>query len=288
MTTTPSTTPFDCSVSARQLAAETLLQRHSWDLSTLKPQAVPVGRIAASIGATIRFKYGIAHGALIARPEGYTIIVDKRLKPARQRYTIAHELGHLLLARRRETLPKGFHLHMTVAVGNEEVETSDEERFCDVFASYLLLPQNAYSDFHDWQSLSITELVRIAHTHQVSIRALAWQVVESMPSPGGVLFFRKMGKPSDLKDEQLRLDWGYFPMSSQLYLPRYDRVTQKPLLQLANAWDEQLMDVKLEFGSLRGWRTLRAKRIAQPADIIAFVFPTEQEDFRPCDCTKGA
>ena len=67
-----------------------------------------------------------------------------------------------------------------------------------------------------------------------------------------------MGKPTNPKDEQLRLDWGYFPMSSQLYLPRYDRVTQEPLLQLANAWDKRLMDLKLEFGSLRGRRTLPA------------------------------
>ena len=49
----------------------------------------------------------------------------------------------------------------------------------------------------------------------------------------GLIWFKKMGKPSNRADVKLRLDWGVFPRLQRVYLPRYDSVGADSLVTKA-------------------------------------------------------
>lgn len=68
-----------------------------------------------------------AHGLARMEEHGAIVTVSANDPPQVQRFTIAHELGHLLMARvRRDGI---------------DLSPRDEEQFCDEFASRLLVPR---------------------------------------------------------------------------------------------------------------------------------------------------
>lgn len=71
----------------------------------------------------------LVDGRLLSGPDGIFVEVSSKRGYARQRFTIAHELGHLWLAQRGRDSEKG-------TLGWRE-----EERFCDQFAASVLMPR---------------------------------------------------------------------------------------------------------------------------------------------------
>lgn len=264
------------SISAHELALEVLERHHvtSWP--------TPVYLIAAQEGATLRYRYAPYHGSLASTANGFIITIDKTLSENRRRYTVAHELGHLLVDGLNLRVPR---LHQcTLAAEGDERETTDEEQFCEVFASHLLLPEATLSKLRlcDWGALSLSELRKQASRLKVAITTLAWQIVALAPYSGGLLVFRMMGKPTDPKDIRLRLVWGVFPKSPRIYLPKYDAVPEDSPIHQGIGCRTQLYleDVKLNFGSLRGTRSLLVGEAWQPGgkwELLAIVLPQEVE-----------
>ena len=78
----------------------------------------------------------------------------------RNRFTLAHELGHLILK------------------FNEDLDDSEKERYCDYFASCLLMPKKAMKRELELgqrkliNNISINELMLLAKEYQVSINAV--------------------------------------------------------------------------------------------------------------------
>jgi hypothetical protein len=68
-------------------------------------------------------------GELRPGVDGFTIVHSKYLSPGRRRFTIAHELGHALLATTGRNYPHS----------GKEVE-----RLCDMLAAEMLMPQEAF------------------------------------------------------------------------------------------------------------------------------------------------
>jgi len=249
---------------AEELASE-ILRRHN-----VSGYPIPIERIAQNEGANVQYTQILCEGTLSRTEEGYVIRVNRNSPPHRRRFTIAHELGHIVFARlnlkvanTRQCSPESF------SNGREE------ERFCDRFAASLLIPDNAITEFTEWKEISIQRLIRKAHELKVSIKSLIWRVVEQAPYEGGALWFRMMAKPTDPKDVKLRLEWGVFPKNKRMYLPRYDAVPKNsPIYQALTCPGERIYhNVKLDFGSLRGRRTLLMKAIGQ--QVLAIVLPKE-------------
>src|SRR5437868_2092224 len=78
---------------------EELLSKHR-----IKAPAVPVFEIAKGEGADIQLaRFNNEVSGLLLRKDGAMIIgVERSQSPARQRFTVAHELGHLKLHPGRE------------------------------------------------------------------------------------------------------------------------------------------------------------------------------------------
>ncbi|HET7508970.1 MAG TPA: ImmA/IrrE family metallo-endopeptidase [Solirubrobacterales bacterium] len=74
----------------------------------------------------------IEDGRLVQRNGRTTVFLREETGPARQKFTLAHELGHLLLAEPNEDME---------ACRMPPVHFDSEERFCDQFAAALLLPK---------------------------------------------------------------------------------------------------------------------------------------------------
>lgn len=106
---------------------------------------VPVDRVARSLGAILRFSpLDDELSGMIHIKDGVPIIgVNSLHHPHRQRFTIAHEIGHLVLHRHLITasvhVDKAFPVLMrgvTSALGTDPVEIE-----ANAFASQLLIPQ---------------------------------------------------------------------------------------------------------------------------------------------------
>lgn len=104
---------------------------------------VPVERIAASLGAAVRYQPFEADdiSGLLLRQDGQRPIIGVNSVNAsvRQRFTIAHEIGHLLLHE-----GKGLILDRLVRVNFRDAVSSTatdrQEREANAFAAALLMP----------------------------------------------------------------------------------------------------------------------------------------------------
>ena len=246
------------------------------------------------------------HGALTSSPSGYVITVRDSLSHLRKRSTLAHELAHLLLDRDYFHHSREHTCILAEHGPRGALKLLDEEQFCDQFASYLLMPDAAIADLCSWEAISIPAIIKKAKDLLVSPLALAWRVIAAAPYSGGFLVFRETVKPTDHQKVKLRLDWGCFP-KERFYLPRYDAVPpHSPIDQALRKFEERekereaarqlgqvppdpireqfLPRVKLNFGSLRGWRALLVGKIGHPdgfdvrgGALIAIVLPPQLE-----------
>lgn len=106
----------------------------------IKPP-VPIDRIAENLGIEVNFapSNDELSGALIRNDEGIVIGVNSQHHPNRQRFTIAHELGHYLFH-------KGIHLHVDedFLVNFRDRRSSEaidvEEIEANRFAAAILMP----------------------------------------------------------------------------------------------------------------------------------------------------
>ena len=258
------TVQFLSPLNARRLASETQ------ERCNVNQYPIPIVSIAKKEGVIVEFTQILSDGALVRTKENCIIKVNESIPPYRQRFTIAHELGHVLLDRLYQ---KFTNIH-ECSTGIFPLKNK-EERFCDSFASYLLIPDTAIIEFSEWNRISIQELVRKAHQLKVSLSSLVWRVLEQTPYESGFLWFRMMPKPTDSNDIKLRLHWGVFPKSERIYLPQYDSVPKtSPIHQAIGSSEERLYkDVKLDFGSLRGRRNIIVKAIDQV--VLTIVLPKE-------------
>lgn len=95
-------------------------------------------------------------GTLVREDDRLVITFESRASVERQRFTIAHELGHVLLDRHGLPAPQ---------------RGGDVEQFCDQFASRLLLPNPYVADAIE--RVSLADLRRVAKRFVTSLQATA-------------------------------------------------------------------------------------------------------------------
>lgn len=142
---------------ARNLTWEILIQE--------RITALPVNVVSLCRQMGIRVQYYTPHDD----NDGYStiflgtprIFVSKKCTPERQRFTIAHELGHILLG----------HVGGTVELVNREPSPTDNpiEQEANVFASRLLAPACVL-----W-GLDLHNAVDIARVCRISVQAASYR-----------------------------------------------------------------------------------------------------------------
>jgi Zn-dependent peptidase ImmA (M78 family) len=132
---------------------------------------VPVERIAQNLRIEVRFEAAEEDlsGALIREPKGRVVIgVNSAHHPNRQRFTIAHEIGHFILH-------KGMNLHVDedFRINLRDGSTNDEEIDANAFAAELLMPTAFIGrDIQKLGPIDQQALEKLARRYQVSSRAM--------------------------------------------------------------------------------------------------------------------
>lgn len=184
------------SVDAIEHMAQEML-RYSGALSI----PVDLNKVVESHGVTLRYEplEDQVSGALIAKPQECHLIVNAHHHPNRQRFTIAHELGHLRLHHLGgERLFIDTELRIYQRVGQAgapeysapgSTTTPKEEREANMFAAALLMPapfvQRAALEHNLWDELDIASLARAFGVSEqaMSIRLQQLRVVELAITP---------------------------------------------------------------------------------------------------------
>jgi hypothetical protein len=134
------------------------------------PGHVPLEAIAAHLGVTIEVApLSGADAQLCRRGSRARIVLAERLThPTSQRFSIAHELGHLVLKH-----PSGW--------------SGRAERQANAFAAELLMPRGLLRERCETQPITLALPRRISAEFQVSIVASAIRVVELAAAPCAVV-----------------------------------------------------------------------------------------------------
>jgi Zn-dependent peptidase ImmA (M78 family) len=101
-------------------------------------------------------------GELRQTATGLEVVVNPQQPTVRQRFTIAHELGHVMI---RQLQP----------AANQS--TKEIERICDLFAVELLMPESIFRK-HLPKEITLLDIRRLAGLHQTSLLATAHRCAE--------------------------------------------------------------------------------------------------------------
>ena len=130
---------------------------------------------------------------LLPTVTGYKITLKAAVQSSRltrQRFSFAHELGHLLLMNIGYSRPvEGKARHRMARVRNEE------EIICDQIAAEILMPRNSFVQDADRMGWDLRSLRPLARLYETSIPATARRMIDLMgesclmsvwkPAPGG-------------------------------------------------------------------------------------------------------
>ena len=141
---------------------------------------VPVERLARQVGAHVRLEpFEGQLSGLLFRQEGRTVIgVNALHARTRQRFTIAHELGHLLLHDPEEMhVDRDYRVYLRDA--RASTATDPVEMASNAFAAELLMPAKFLAkDLRD-RAVDIEDdeqLRRLADRYKVSLQAMIFRL----------------------------------------------------------------------------------------------------------------
>src|SRR5947208_7479473 len=121
-----------------ELEARKLLENNS-----VSRPPVPVDELAAALGIEVRSSAGKddVSGALIRNDDSVVIAVNSSHHENRQRFTIAHEIGHFILHKRTERhFDEDFRIDYRNTVSSEATQRDEIE--ANRFAAALLMPES--------------------------------------------------------------------------------------------------------------------------------------------------
>lgn len=141
--------------------------------------------------------------AMVLKHENNTVIhVNETHSLSRRNFSIAHELGHLLLDEIVEQKNQFAFRSLCQA--------SEEEKLCDSIASELLMPREIFNRYLDTFGNSICSVDKLANVFQVSIPSTAIRIAE-LSSEVCVAIRWKSWEAKNC----LRYDWHSIPVVSE-------------------------------------------------------------------------
>ena len=155
-----------------------LLEAHG-----IKSGPVQVGEIASALGIWVQYEPTedeLSGFLLRDLSRQKTIIgVNDCHHPNRQRFTLAHELGHFLL-HEQEKLHVDRQFQVNLRDGNSSKGESEEEKEANLFAAELLMPVRfIQQDLAEVDTLDLEHddmLTELAKKYKVSVQAMTFRL----------------------------------------------------------------------------------------------------------------
>lgn len=136
---------------------------------------------------------------LLPNREGYSIVlktVDQPSRARRQRFSFAHELGHLLLQKSRQGMLRGNDRTSLKHRGHGHSNPA-EERLCDQIAAEILMPRLSFQEDAWMDGWSLRNLRNLARKYDASVAATAIRMIDLMPEEA-LMGVWKLGGDSNL------------------------------------------------------------------------------------------
>jgi Zn-dependent peptidase ImmA (M78 family) len=142
---------------------------------------VPVEKIAKMLGArVVPTDFNNEVSGILVRRGGETVIgVAKEQAKTRQRFTIAHEIGHLILHDAEEVhVDREFRVKLRSQASSSAVDVDEIE--ANAFAASLLMPESFLRQ--DVKKLSVdfddaTQVEALANRYRVSAQAMTFRLL---------------------------------------------------------------------------------------------------------------
>jgi hypothetical protein len=204
----------------------------SWRSRLGKGPPVDVVALARTLGVDrILWASTVEDGRLEQRDGQIAIFVRADARPTRQRFTIAHEIGHLVLAEPGQDL-----------IARRSQATGDrEERFCDALAAALLLPREWILRRCDAAPERLETVRAVADACEASLSATVIRLRELLHWKSSLLQWRRadsgrwflsqtVGLPYPLRNRVTSAPKTTCALATAAATPARGRVTEVPLL----------------------------------------------------------
>ncbi|HAL49308.1 MAG: ImmA/IrrE family metallo-endopeptidase [SAR202 cluster bacterium] len=174
----------------RETAKATLTRALATDVTRTGPKSFEqLAQFALNLGAfkvvkrpMYREDHGILSGMLVPVEGGCLVAINERIGASRQLYSLAHEIGHLLHLRDRDSTQSTIRREKYRAEWDRH-DDPDEERSCEVIAAELLMPEHTFADHLRNLPDSLTSVSNLSQIFGTSITATAIRIVELNSQP---------------------------------------------------------------------------------------------------------
>ncbi|MBA7705060.1 hypothetical protein ES703_113884 [subsurface metagenome] len=199
------------------------------------------------IESIVKADLGKTSALLLRFHDGDIIKVNQSHNLARQNFSCAHEIGHVLVSELKlERYIQSIEYRTFNPQGEREARAAERERLCDAAATELLMPELVFRRYLSDFSVSINSIERLANIFRVSIRAAAWRITEVSVEPCIALLWRLWGRS---KPKGLRFMWCVGPgrklRGKANYIPVHTLVRCPSTLHKAYEYDSSVKSYKL-------------------------------------------
>ncbi len=125
---------------------------------------------------------GVVDGMLIPTNESYVIAINGNVSKSRQLYSLAHEVGHLVIHNDPEC-KRHAKLENRYRSGPQGHSDPEEERLCEAIAAELLMPEELFVEELERLGRSLSVVSQLAEQFQTSITSTAIRLWELIPTP---------------------------------------------------------------------------------------------------------
>ncbi len=130
--------------------------------------------ISASVGLSIQYQPLRVDALLQQTESGYVAIINSTTNKGRQRFSLAHEIGHIAMFNATGLRQAFGHLSPS-----ESVDSFEVENLCDCFASELLMPLKEWQQHIFNEGVSLQVIRTLMDSYSVSMAAATKRVVDA-------------------------------------------------------------------------------------------------------------
>ena len=120
---------------------------------------------------------------LMPDADGYIAVLNRAHPNTRQAFSLAHEIGHLLLLAQGDAEPK-FRSRLGSCTGTAQ---DPIERICDVLASEMLMPEEPFASVVGKSGWRLSSVSKLKAAFGTSYEATARRLVNLAPEPRALL-----------------------------------------------------------------------------------------------------
>ena len=138
-------------------------------------EPVDIASICEKVGLTVQYQ-PLGVDALLQETEsGYVATINSAQRLSRQRMSLAHEIGHLILYQATGLRESFGHI---LPDQRQSSESQEVEKLCDYFAAELVLPSEVWQNQLQTGGLSLTTLRKLMNCYGITIATAARRAVE--------------------------------------------------------------------------------------------------------------